>query len=244
MKKTVLITGASGGIGQALVRSFAAAGYQIAIHYHKNRQGAEEARQAALAAGALALCYSCDIGNSRAARAMAAKAAEELGEITHIINNAGFGQQKLFTDISDSQWEEMFAVHVHGAFYCSQAVLPAMIRRQKGSIINISSIWGQTGASCEVHYSAAKAALEGMTKALAKELGPSGIRVNAVAPGVIDTAMNGCFDKEVMAQLAEATALGRLGLPEEVARLALFLSGEEASYITGQVFGINGGFVI
>lgn len=244
MKKTVLITGASGGIGQALVCCFGAAGYQIAIHYHKNRRGAEDVRQAAVAAGAVAQCYAADIRQSREVRAMVAKAGAELGEITHLINNAGIGQQKLFTEISDSEWEDMFAVHVHGSFYCSREVLPAMIRRQKGSIINISSIWGQTGASCEVHYSAAKAALEGMTKALAKELGPSGIRVNALAPGVIDTPMNGCFDKEVMAQLAESTALGRLGLPEEVARLALFLSGEEASYITGQIFGINGGFVI
>jgi 3-oxoacyl-[acyl-carrier protein] reductase len=242
MKNTVLITGASGGIGQALVRCFAVAGYQIAIHYHKNRLGAEKARRDALAAGAAALCYEADISSGREARDMAAKAASELGEITHLINNAGFSQQKLFGDISDDEWDRMFAVHVHGAFACSQAVLPAMLRRQQGSIINISSIWGQTGASCEVHYSAAKAALEGMTKALAKELGPSGIRVNALAPGVMDTAMNSGVDKEALDQLASATALGRLGRPEEAARLALFLSGQEASYITGQVFSVNGGF--
>ncbi|MCL1848952.1 MAG: 3-oxoacyl-ACP reductase FabG [Clostridiales bacterium] len=244
MKNTVLITGASGGLGRAMVRRFAAAGYHVAVHYHLDRQGAEEARAEARAVGVEAECFQADLGNAGQARAMVEAASAGLGEITHLVNNAGFSTQSVFTDISDEEWERMFAVHVHGAFYCCKAVLPAMIRRKKGSVIQISSIWGQTGASCEVHYSAAKAALDGMTKALAKELGPSGIRVNSIAPGVIDTAMNRALGDEALSCLAEGSPLGRIGTPDEVAGLAVFLSGDQASYITGQVIGVNGGSYI
>ncbi|MCL2121832.1 MAG: 3-oxoacyl-ACP reductase FabG [Clostridiales bacterium] len=241
-KHTVLITGASGGMGRAMVRSFAEAGYQVAVHYHVNREGAEIAVEEARRAGVGARSYQADVSVAEEVRLMAAKIHAEMGEITRLVNNAGYSQEKLFTDIQDAEWEHMFAVHVHGAFYCCQAVIPAMIRRKEGAIVNISSICGQTGASCEVHYSAAKAAMDGMTKALAKELGPSGIRVNSIAPGVIDTKMNQRYGKDVLSGLAEETALGRLGLPEEVADLAVFLSGSGASFITGQVIGVNGGF--
>ena len=241
---TALITGASGGIGQALARAFARAGYQVAVHYRSSREGAEEALGLARYEGAEARLYQADVSKEDEVLAMAAAIRDEMGEITHLVNNAGYSQQKLFTDISAGEWEQMFAVHVRGAFYCCRAVLPAMIRRRAGSIVNISSMWGQTGASCEVHYSSAKAALDGMTKALAKELGPSGIRVNGVAPGLIDTAMNRSLGKEALAEFAAATPLGRAGLPEEVAEAALFLSGEGASYITGQILGVNGGFDI
>ena len=297
MNKTVLITGASGGIGRALVRGFANAGYNVGIHYYRNREGAEAALRDARRAGVEANIYQADAGNlgssgnlgnpaspsnpgnlgssgspgdlgnlgspgspsnlgnlgspsnssnssnPGAIQDMAAQAAAELGEITHLVYNAGYSQQKLFTEISNEEWEHMFAVHVHGAFHACQAVLPAMIRRKEGVILLISSIWGQIGASCEVHYSAAKAALEGMAKALAKEMGPSGIRVNGIAPGVIDTDMNRALGEDVLKSLAEDTALGRLGLPEEVAALAVFLSGSKAAYITGQIIGVNGGFL-
>lgn len=243
MKKTVLITGASGGIGRALVGGFAAAGYQTAIHYYRNKEGAEAALDQALAAGAEARAYQADIGDAGEVRAMVARASAELGEITSLVNNAGYAQQKLFTDLSDEEWEHMFSIHVHGAFYCSKAVLPAMIRRKSGSIINISSIWGRSGASCEVHYSAAKAALDGMTRALAKELGPSGVRVNGIAPGLIDTGMNRHLDRDDLRKLAEDTALGRSGLPGEIAGLAVFLSGGQASFITGQVIAADGGYL-
>jgi 3-oxoacyl-[acyl-carrier protein] reductase len=242
-EKTVLVTGASGGIGRALVSGFASAGYQIAIHYHRNAEGAEAALGLARRHGAAARCYRADISDAAQVRAMVDQAAGSLGEITHLVNNAGHSRQSLFGDIGDEEWEHMFAVHVHGAFYCCKAVLPSMIRAKAGAIVNISSMWGRVGASCEVHYSAAKAALEGMTRALAKELGPSGVRVNCIAPGIIDTAMNNSLAWDALEDVAGDTALGRLGTPEEVAGLAVFLSGAEASYITGQVIGVDGGYI-
>jgi 3-oxoacyl-[acyl-carrier protein] reductase len=244
LTKTVLITGASGGIGRSLVRSFAGAGYNVGVNYFRNKEGAEAALRDARGAGVEAGIYQADSADSGAVRAMVTQSASELGEITHLVCNAGFSQQKLFTEISDREWERMFAVHVHGAFFACQAVIPAMIRRKEGAIVTVSSMWGQTGASCEVHYSAAKAALEGMTKALAKELGPSGIRVNGIAPGAIDTVMNREVGEDALKALAEDTALGRLGLPEEVAALAVFLCDDKAAYITGQIIGCNGGFLM
>jgi 3-oxoacyl-[acyl-carrier protein] reductase len=227
-----------------MVRCFAGAGYGVGVHYFRNRESAEAAVRDAHAAGVGARAYQADACDPGAVRAMAAQMAAEMGEVTYLVCNAGYGQQKLFTDISGEEWEHMFAVHVHGAFHACQAVLPAMIHRKRGSIVLVSSMWGQSGASCEVHYSAAKAALEGMAKALAKELGPSGIRVNGIAPGVIDTGMNKALGEDALRTLADETALGRLGLPDEVAALAVFLSGSEAAYITGQIVGVNGGYLM
>ena len=244
MSECVLITGGSGGIGSAMALCFAKAGYRVGIHYFRNNIGAETAMSSVCALGGEARCYQADVSNAAEVEAMVGMMSEELGEITHLVNNAGHSQQKLLTDMTDRDWAYMFAVHVHGAFYCCRAVLPAMIRRKKGVILNISSIWGHSGAACEVHYSAAKAALDGMTLALAKEVGPSGVRVNGIAPGVIDTAMNQRLGQRVLAQLADAVPLGRLGLPEEVAEMALFLSGSQASYITGQVFCVDGGGLV
>lgn len=169
---------------------------------------------------------------------------KQWGNVDILVNNAGIGQQKLFTDITDTEWRSMFAVHVDGTFYCSRAVLPAMISRKAGCIINISSMWGQIGGSCEVHYSAAKGAVQGMTKALAKEVGPSGIRVNCVAPGVIRTEMNRLLDEETWTALKEETPLECVGNAEDIANMVYFLATEEASFITGQVIGVNGGIVI
>ena len=167
-----------------------------------------------------------------------------LGRVDVLVSNAGIAQQKLFTDITPEEWQHMLDVNLTGAFNLCQLVLPGMIRRKAGRILTVSSMWGQTGGSCEVHYSAAKAGLIGLTKALAKEEGPSGITVNCVAPGVIDTDMMAAFTAEDKAALAEETPVGRLGSADEVAKLLLYLAGEDAGYITGQVFGVNGGLVI
>ena len=171
-------------------------------------------------------------------------AEEKFSGADVLICNAGIGRQKLFTDISDEDFDRMIGVNLKGVFYCCRRALPYMIRNKWGRIINITSMWGETGGSCEVDYSAAKAGVIGLTKALAKEVGPSAITVNAVSPGVIETDMNRAFTQEDMAALADETPLCRIGRPEEVAAAAVFLAGEEASFITGQVLGVNGGIVI
>ena len=204
------------------------------------------ARQAAALEEALPGCtiVQCDVA-SRASCELAFRAAEQaLGRVDVLVSNAGIAQQKLFTDITPEEWQHMLDVNLTGAFHLCQLALPGMIRRKAGRILTVSSMWGQTGGSCEVHYSAAKAGLIGLTKALAKEEGPSGITVNCVAPGVIDTDMMAAFTAEDKAALAEETPVGRLGSADEVAKLLLYLAGEDAGYITGQVFGVNGGLVI
>ena len=186
----------------------------------------------------------CDVA-SRASGELAFHAVEQaMGRVDVLVSNAGIAQQKLFTDITPDEWQHMLDVNLTGAFNLCQLALPGMIRRKNGRILTVSSMWGQTGGSCEVHYSAAKAGLIGLTKALAKEEGPSGITVNCVAPGVIDTDMMASFTAEDKAALAEETPVGRLGTADEVAKLLVFLAGEDAGYITGQVFGVNGGLVI
>ncbi|MGM9652962.1 MAG: elongation factor P 5-aminopentanone reductase [Eubacteriales bacterium] len=243
--KNVLITGASGGIGQAAAEVFARAGYGVAVHYHR---GAETAR--ALAAflsetyAVPTIAVGADLLHTGEVNDMFARASDALGFIGTLVNNAGIAQQKLFTDITDGDWENMLGVHLGGTFRCCRAALPEMLRRHSGSIINISSMWGQTGGSCEVHYSAAKAGVIGLTKALAKEVAPSGITVNCIAPGVIRTRMLDGFSEDELAALAEETPAGRLGTPGDVAGAAVFLAGEDARFITGQVLGVNGGFVV
>ena len=241
----VLITGASGGIGAAIAEAFARAGYGLVLHYHKG-----EDRARALAARltesysvpALPLC--ADLSDTAAVQAMFERAAEEFGFIDTVVNNAGIAEQKLFTDLTDEAWDRMIDVNLSGVFRTCRAALPEMIRQKQGTIINISSMWGQVGASCEVAYSAAKAGVIGLTKALAKEVAPSGITVNCIAPGAIRTPMLDCFTEEDLAALAEETPVGRIGTPEDVAASAVFLASEGARFITGQVLGVNGGFVI
>ena len=190
------------------------------------------------------IAIQCDVA-SRASCELAFHAVEQaMGRVDVLVCNAGIAQQKLFTDITPEEWQHMLDVNLSGAFHLCQLALPGMIRRKAGRILTVSSMWGQTGGSCEVHYSAAKAGLIGLTKALAKEEGPSGITVNCVAPGVIDTDMMAAFTAEDKAALAEETPVGRLGSADEVAQLLVFLAGESAGYITGQVFGVNGGLVI
>ena len=238
--RCVLISGGDRGIGAAAARAFSRAGYRVAVLYHSNAAAAAALEQEL--PGCIAI--QCDVASRPSCEAAFRAAEQALGRVDVLVSNAGIAQQKLFTDLTAEEWQRMLDVNLTGAFNLCQLALPGMIRRKTGRILTVSSMWGQTGGSCEVHYSAAKAGLIGLTKALAKEEGPSGITVNCVAPGVIDTDMMAAFTAEDKAALAEETPVGRLGTADEVAGLLLFLAGEDAGYITGQVFGINGGLVI
>lgn len=244
MTRVALITGASRGIGRAIALRLAKEGYAVAINYHQNEKAAVSAGEVLTAFGKDGMLCRADVTRENAVREMVRAVEMRLGPIDLLVNNAGIAEQVLFTDLTAMQWKKMMDVHVNGAFYTSSAVLPSMIRRKSGCIINIASMWGQTGASCEVHYSTAKAALIGMTKALAKEVGPSGIRVNCVSPGAIETDMMAGFSAEDKAAIAEETPLCRLGKPEEIAAAVAFLASDDASFITGQVLAPNGGLVI
>ncbi len=234
---TALITGGSRGIGAATVRAFAAAGYRTAFFYLHSESAAQ-----ALAAETGAYAIRCDISDSASVTAACVETKRLLGHIDVLVNNAGIAQQKLFTDITDKDWRAMLDTNLSGAFYASRAVLPDMISRRYGRIISVGSIWGQVGASCETHYSAAKAGLIGLTKGLAKEVGPSGVTVNCVCPGVIETDMLSSFTPDDLAALAQETPVGRLGTPEDIARSILWLADPGSSFITGQIIGVNGGF--
>lgn len=240
MKKgNVLIVGGSRGIGASMVRLFTSVGYSVAFTY---AHSAEEASTLSSETGALAI-----YGDSRRREEINAaieKFHTALGDVDVLINNAAIAKIGLFTDMTESEWEDMRAVNLDAPMYYAQQIIPEMVAKKKGKIINISSMWGQVGASCEVAYSATKAALIGFTKALAKELGPSGITVNAIAPGVIMTEMNASLGADTLASLAEETPLSRLGSLEDIARAALFLAGEDADFITGQVLAVNGGLVV
>ena len=235
----VFISGGSRGIGAACVRAFCERGDAVAFLYHQNEEAAQ-----LLAKQTGALAIQGDVSDPQSVNRALAALKERMGEIDVLVNCAGVGQIKLFTDLSDADWRRMVGTNLDGAFYLCRAVAPAMIRRGWGRIINVGSMWGKTGASCEVHYSATKAGLRGLTMALAKELGPSGITVNCVEPGVIDTDMNAALRDEDRRALADETPLCRIGRPEEVAAAITFLAGDEASFITGQCLGVDGGFAI
>ncbi len=239
MIKTAFITGGSRGIGAATVRAFAAEGYNVAFTY-KNSKGKADA----LAKETGALAIRADSSKNDEIQNAIKQAETRFSKIDVLINNAGISKTGLVTDLSEEELEEIFNVNTLGAFHATRAVLPSMIRGKSGVIINVSSIWGMVGASCEVAYSASKAALIGMTKALAKEVGPSNIRVNCVAPGVIDTEMNAEFSEDDIAALCDETPLERIGTPDEIAKLIVYLSSDSASFITGQVISPNGGLVI
>ncbi|MBQ7548410.1 MAG: 3-oxoacyl-ACP reductase FabG [Clostridia bacterium] len=241
--KTVIITGAARGIGAACALMFAANGYDTVINYNTSKKEADELCRRINSSGGRAIAVGADVSVMSEAEKLFSAAGEEFGTADVLINNAGVAQQKLFTDITQGDYDRMFDCNVRSAFNCSQLALKSMIKNKYGRIINISSMWGISGASCEVHYSASKAAVIGFTKALAKEVAPSGVTVNCIAPGVIDTRMNACFDGETMRALAEETPAGRLGKPEDVAGAALFFAGRDSGFITGQVLCVDGGFI-
>jgi len=244
MKKTVLVTGASRGIGRATATVFAHNNYNVIINYLRSEQEALALEERLKQQGCSVMIYQADVTQRAQVVAMIAESEKKFGSIDVLINNAGISQFKLFTEISEEEWELMLATHLKGMFNCCQGVLPQMIHRKRGKIINIASIWGLVGASCEVHYSTAKAGMIGFTKALAKELGPSGILVNCIAPGIIDTEMNKRLVEAEQNQLIEDTPLQRFGQPEDIAKLTLYLASDNADFITGQVISPNGGFVI
>lgn len=244
MSKTVLITGASGGIGSACVRLFAAEGYKVAIHYNTDKAAADKLKDELHGIGCEAVSVWADLRDEVAVNGMFTEIEAQLGEVDVLVNNAGVSQQKLFTDTTLADYDYVFGVNTLGTVNCCRAALPSMIRRKSGRIINISSMWGVSGASCEVLYSASKAAVIGFTKALAKEVGPSGITVNCIAPGVINTKMNKNLTEEDMAVLSDETPLCRIGEPEEVAQAVAFLASEKSSFITGQILGVDGGFIV
>lgn len=244
MAQTALITGASRGIGREAALLLARQGVRIAVNYRERREEAEALVRLLRKEGADAITVQADVADREQVIDMLHKIEQAFGGVDILVHSAGIAQQKLFTDITPAEWRRMFAVHVDGLYHCCQAVLPHMIHQKAGRIVTVSSMWGEVGASCEVHYSAAKAAVIGMTKALARELGPSGITVNCVAPGVIDTEMNAHLDEQTRAALCEETPLCRIGTAREAAGAIAFLVSEKASFITGQVLGVNGGIVV
>lgn len=241
---TAFISGASRGIGRAAALKLASLGYDLALNYHTNYEAAQNVQHEAQKYGVKVLLLAGDIADENNVREMFRKIGETFGGADVVVNNASFAEQLMFQNITYEKWRRMFAVTVDGAFFTVQNALPHMLHEKRGRIINISSMWGEVGASCEVHYSAAKGALIAMTKALAKELGPSGITVNCITPGVIDTEMNAHLSAEDLAELCEETPLGRLGSPDDIAETVAFLASAEAGFITGQIIGVNGGFVI
>ncbi len=241
MNKVAIITGASRGIGAATAKKLSADGWKVALVYN-NSEAQVSLLALQLSNGSMA--YRCDVRDVGQVNETVAAILADFGRIDLLVNNAGISQQKLFTDITDSDWSDMISTNLSGAFYFSRAVLGDMISRKSGRIINIASMWGETGGSCEVHYSAAKAGLIGMTKALAKEVALSGITVNAVSPGVIRTDMLSSFSENELEALRHEIPLDRLGTPDDVANAVAFLASEGADYITGQVLSVNGGLVI
>lgn len=244
MRNVALISGGSRGIGAACVQAFARAGYAVIFLYHRHRAEAEALTAALRGEGCDVTCRACDVGDFAQAQATVAELLTIYRHIDVLVNNAGIAHIGLITDMTEAQWDRLFSVNLKGAFALTQAVLPGMISRQRGAIINIASMWGEVGASCEAAYSASKGALIGLTKALSKEVGPSGIRVNCVSPGVIATDMNAELDDDALNALREETPLQRIGTAEDVAKTVLFLCGEGASFITGQVVGVSGGLVV
>ncbi len=241
--KTVLITGAGKGIGAACAALFASKGYNVAVNYRSSRDEAEALVSGLCRSGYIARAFCADCSREDDVNSLFREVETAFGSVDILVNNAGIALQKLLQDTSPEEWDGIMANDLRSAYLCTRRALPSMINGKYGSIINISSIWGEYGGSCEVAYSAAKAGLIGFTKALAKEVGPSGIRVNCVCPGVIDTDMNRIHDRETLDSLAEETPLCRIGKPEEVAAAVFFLAAGEPSFITGQVLGVNGGMM-
>ncbi|MBR3591883.1 MAG: 3-oxoacyl-ACP reductase FabG [Clostridia bacterium] len=244
MKKTVIITGASKGIGAAMAILFARKGYNVVIGYNESYQLAKMLSSSLSSQGYNVVPIKVNVANKLETDILIKEAVYKFGSVDVLINNAGVAFNGLITDTEEFDFDKIFDVDLKGVFNCCKSVTPVMVNQKSGKIINISSMWGQVGASCEVAYSAAKAGVIGLTKALAKELAPSGITVNCIAPGLIDTSMNSNISVEDLNAFVEDIPLGRMGTAEDIAETALFLASEGADYITGQVLGVNGGYVM
>ncbi len=244
MKQVALITGSSRGIGRAVALELSLAGYAVCINYIQSREAAEALAAQLRGEGRKAIAIQADVADSHVVNEMVRQTEAELGPVTLLVNNAGISWQGLFQDMEDAAWERMLAVNLTGARNAARAVLPAMISQKSGCIVNISSMWGLRGASCEVAYACSKAAIVGLTRSLALELAPSRIRVNCVAPGCIETDMVRVLGQETREMLVAETPIGRLGTPEDIAHAVAFLASEKASFITGQVLTADGGFIV
>lgn len=243
MKKVALITGSSRGIGRAEAIALARDGYAVCVNCVEREDKAQELAAQLRSEGCEAMWYKADVADAAAVKQMVAEVEKTLGAVTLLVNNAGIAKQCLFQYMTEDYWKRIFDVNLNGAFNTIQAVLPHMLHEHSGCIINTSSIWGQHGASCEVAYSATKHAIIGLTRSLAQELAPTNIRVNCVAPGVINTDMVQVLGRETLDALAEDTPVGRLGRPEDIAAVVSFLASDAASFITGQVITSDGGFI-
>ena len=241
--KIALVTGGARGIGRAICRTLANDGFKIAINFN-NSENEAIALKDELSAVTEVEIFKCDVSDANAVKEMFSDISRELGNVNVLVNNAGVAEQVLFTDITDEMWQRMINTNLSSAFYCSREALKNMINEKNGVIVNIASMWGEVGASMEVHYSTAKAGLIGMTKALAKEVGLSGVRVNAVSPGVVLTDMMNSFSENDKENLRDETPLNALGTPVDIADAVSFLVSDKAKFITGQVLSVNGGFVI
>ncbi len=244
MKGTVFITGASRGIGASAAKCFAKAGYKVGINYLSNDEAAQKVADEIISSGGICTLVKGNVASLSDMERNICEVEKKLGKVRVLINNAGIAYNAVFQDTSQDVWNNIFAVNVNGTYNCTRIILPSMISLKEGRIINVSSIWGMVGASCEVAYSSSKAALIGFTKALAKEVAPSNITVNCIAPGVINTDMNRNLGDDVLLALKEEIPSGRLGTADEVASLMLYLASSEAAYLTGQVISPNGGFVL
>ena len=244
MEKIALVTGSSRGIGRAVAAELARQGWAVCINYRVRENCARSLLEQLTAEGCRAMMVRADVSQRDQVEAMVRRVEDTFGPVSLLVNNAGVAGQALFQDITDELWHRYFSVNVDGAFHTIQAVLPHMLHQHAGCIVNISSIWGQRGASCEVAYSCTKAGIIALTRSLAMELAPSGIRVNCVAPGVINTDMVQVLGQETVEELIRETPLGRLGTPEDIAYAVAFFASERAGFITGQVLTADGGFIV
>ena len=244
MERIALVTGSSRGIGRAVARRLAAEGCAVCINYRERQDCAEALAAELTAAGCRVMTVQADVSQRQQVNDMVHRVEDTFGPVSLLVNNAGVAGQALFQDITDELWHRYFSVNVDGAFHTVQAVLPHMLHQHAGCIVNISSIWGQRGASCEVAYACTKAGIIALTRSLAMELAPSGIRVNCVAPGVINTDMVQVLGQETLDELVKETPLGRLGTPEDIAYAVAFFASERAGFITGQVLTADGGFIV